>query len=460
MHNHKLKQDGESVPRVSPSMPDSTRHRFDVKRYTICALILSLSALTAYTLSLRLISQIHYQRAMNFMQQRYYGLAAHALQKASTYQPKDYRIQRQWANAVYKLGELNPTAKGAYDLADKAKARFQEAFRLNPLDAQSAYGLAWQEDRLELLYAKLHPNDTANPHNPRPYYEQAIRLRPNGIRYHYALARYLYRQKKINDLDFVVRRLTRIFPPAYKYLKNRGIISPALKAACRQGLQDAIKDNILPAAAHLALVDMATAEKDWASAIAHYQQAFLVQPHNKSEGSYFFLGRLLLKNGDVQAARDSFIKSLSLSGTRAKRVERLYRTFKKEGKLNEFNDFYHEVQQQFALSAQTRILFARSLIDLKQYDHARRVIEELNGDEPSAEAYYWLARVAEKQAVWDRMELAIQKATVLEPKNNHYRQIFFGLLKRMKKFESAEWQLDLMIDNSEVGSASLFDEKA
>ena len=133
---------------------------------------------------------------MNFIQQRYYGLAAHALQKASTYQPKDYRIQRQWANAVYKLGELSPTAKGAYDLAGKAKARFQAAFKLNPLDAQSAYGLAWQEDRLELLYTKLHPDDNANPHNARPYYEQAIRLRPNGIKYHYALARYLYRQKK------------------------------------------------------------------------------------------------------------------------------------------------------------------------------------------------------------------------------------------------------------------------
>jgi tetratricopeptide (TPR) repeat protein len=34
------------------------------------------------------------------------------------------------------------------------------------------------------------------------------------------------------------------------------------------------------------------------------------------------------------------------------------------------------------------------------------------------------------------------------------------LLKRKKKFESAEWQLDLMIGNSEVASASLFDEKA
>ena len=76
-------------------------------------------------------------------------------------------------------------------------------------------------------------------------------------------------------------------------------------------------------------------------------------------------------------------------------MESLYRVFKNEEALNEFNDFYHEVQQRFALSAQTGILLARSFIDLKQYDQARRIIEELNTDDPTAEAYYWLARIAE-----------------------------------------------------------------
>ena len=460
MHKIKRKQKVSSILGASHYTPNPARHRFDVKRYTICALILSLSALTAYTLSLRLISQIHYLRGRNFMQQGYYGLASQALQKASTYQPQDYKIQRQLGNAVLRLAEINPTPQGAYALAKKARARYQEAFRLNPLDAQSAYGLAWQEDRLELLYTKLHPDANANPHNARPYYEQAIRLRPNGIRYHYALARYLSRQKKIDDLHFVVRRLTGIFPPAYKYLNKRGILSPALKAAGRQGLQDAIKDNILPADAHMALVDMATDEKDWAGAIAHYQQALRLEPLNETDQAYFKLARLFLKNGDPQAARASFVKSLSLSRAREKHLASIYRLFKKEGALNEFAGFYHDVQQRFALSAQSGILLVRCFINLKQYDQARRIIEELIADEPTAEAYYWLAQVARREKDWDRMERAIQKATVLEPENHNYRRIFFNLLKRKKKFESAELQLDLMIDNSEVPSAGLFNEKA
>jgi tetratricopeptide (TPR) repeat protein len=460
MHKVKKKQKVIAIPGGLNYTPNPARHRSDVKRYTICALILFLTALAAYTLSLRLISQIHYLRAINFMQQGYYGLASHGLQKAATHKPNDYNIRRQWGNAVHRLAEISPNSKGAYALSEKAKAHYQEAFRLNPLDAQSAYGLAWQEDRLELLYTKLKPGEKNNPHNALPFYERAINLRPNGIRYHYALARYLHRRGKQAELQQVMRKLARFYPPTFSKLKKSDFWSPAVRIACRQGLQEAIKDNILPVAAHLALVDMAAEDKDWASAVAHYQQALQVQPRDKTGRSYYRLGHLFLKNGDVKAARASFIESLSLSRTREKLLESIYRLFKNEGALNEFNGFYHEVQQQFDLSAQSGILLARYFIDLKQYDQARRVLEDLKADEPVVEAYYWLAQIARQEKDWDRMERAIQRATVLEPANINYRRILFNLLKRKKKFESAELQLDLMIDYSEVASASLFDEKA
>jgi len=460
MHNIKQKQKVYTIRSGLHYTPNPARHRSGVRRHTICALILSLSALTAYTLSLRLIPQIHYLRAGNFMQQGYYGLASQTLQKASIYQPKDYKIRRQWANAVYKLGQLSPSAIGAYDLAEKARTHYLEAFRLNPLDAQSVYGLAWQEDFLELLYTKLNPGAKTNPHNALPFYELAISLRPNGIEYHYALARYLHRRGMQDELHRVIGKLSQIYPPAYTQLKKEDFWSYNVKVACRKGLQEAIKNNILPAAAHSALVDMATEEKDWADAIAHYQQALQLQPLKETDQGHFRLGRLFLKNGDAHAARGSFIKGLLLSRDREKHLESIYRLFKNEDALNEFNDFYHDVRQRFALSVQSGILLARCFIDLKQYDQARRTLEKLIADEPTAEAYYWLAQVAGKEKDLDRMEQAIQKATVLEPENYSYRRIFFNLLKRKKKFEGAELQLDLMIDNPEVASASLFDEKA
>jgi tetratricopeptide (TPR) repeat protein len=460
MHRIKQRQKVNSIDDDSHQSPNPARHSLIAKRYTVCALILSLSAVAAYPLSLRLISQIHYLQAKNFMQQGSYGLAAHALQKAAAYLPEDYKIQKQLGHAVYRLGEKNPTAQGAYNLAEKAGAHYQKAFRLNPFDAQSAFGIAWQEDRLEQLYLKLNPGEKINPHNALPYYYEAIRLRPNGVRYHYALARYLHRKGKQDELNRVVRKLARIFPPTYDQLKKEDFWSDNIKAATRQGLEEAIQEDILPAAAHMSLVDIAVEEKDWSSAIAHFNQALQITPQNKTDSTYYRLGRLYLKNGAVQAARSSFIKSLSLSRSREKHLASIYRLFKKEGALNEFEGFYHDVQQRFALSAQSGILLVQCFINLKQYDLALQTIEELIAEEPTAEAYYWLAQVAGKEKNWDEMERAIQKATVLDPENHKYRRIFFKILKRQKKFENAELQLDLMIDRSEVASASLFDEKA
>ncbi len=58
------------------------------------------------------------------------------------------------------------------------------------------------------------------------------------------------------------------------------------------------------------------------------------------------------------------------------------------------------------------------------------------------------------------MELNIQKATVLEPSNIHYRRIFYGLLNRLGKYKTAEREIGLMIENSDRPSPRLFDERA
>jgi len=460
MHTVRFKQKINGYHGVRQSTPPSIPNRIGHKRYTVCAIILLLSALSAYVLVQRLRSQIYYLRAKNLMQEGYYGLASNVLENAAAYQTGDYKIRQLWGNAVNSLADLNPSAKGAYTLSEKTGAHYREALRLNPLEAQNAYGLAWQEDRLELLYTILNPGEKKNPHSALPYYVMASSLRPNGIQYHYALARYLHRKGRQDDLYRVTQKLARIYPPAYKYLKKEKFWSDAVKAACRQGLQEAVKEDILPAEAYLGLADMAIDEKDWPGAIDHLQQALELQPLKATDQALLRLGHLFLKNGAEKQAQISFGKSLSLSRNRVKFLERIYRVYKSEGVLNEFNEFYRAARQKFSLPVQTDILLARSLLELKQYNQARQVLEALNSNESTAAAYYWLARIADKQGDWHEMELTIQKATVLEPENNHYRQIFFNLLKKMKRYESAEKQLDLMVGYSEKPSARLFNEKA
>ncbi len=68
---------------------------------------------------------------------------------------------------------------------------------------------------------------------------------------------------------------------------------------------------------------------------------------------------------------------------------------------------------------------------------------DVNQDDPTAEAHYWLARIAEAEKDLDSMELAIQKATVLDPTNSDYHLLFSQALVRMNKLDRAEKEADL-----------------
>jgi tetratricopeptide (TPR) repeat protein len=58
------------------------------------------------------------------------------------------------------------------------------------------------------------------------------------------------------------------------------------------------------------------------------------------------------------------------------------------------------------------------------------------------------------------MELQIQKATVLDPSNMNYRRMFYGLLERLGKQDTAEREIDLMIQHSDTPSPQLYDQRA
>ncbi|MFH1479986.1 MAG: tetratricopeptide repeat protein [Pseudomonadota bacterium] len=77
-----------------------------------------------------------------------------------------------------------------------------------------------------------------------------------------------------------------------------------------------------------------------------------------------------------------------------------------------------------------------------------------------AEAYYWLFRIAEVEKDWDGMELAIQRATVLDPANSDYHLRFSNVLKRLKKLERAEKEATLAIQHSAAPSPWLFNHRA
>jgi len=230
-------------------------------RSALCALIL-LSAVAFYHLSLRLVSETHYHRAENLFRNGYYGLSANHLKKAAHYQPNDYEIQKELGEVYFKLGALEAKVKDSVLLAQKSKDFYLKASRMNPLDAETAYGLARTEARLEQLYQYLHPEKKENPYGPLPYFKQAVSLRPNGILYHYAMARHLYRQGETDELRAVVGALARIYPSSYNYLKREDFWSPTIKEACMSGLQQAIEARISLRDAHMAISSLKAEDKE------------------------------------------------------------------------------------------------------------------------------------------------------------------------------------------------------
>jgi len=442
------------------SMPHAMPYAPGAMRYALCAMLLLLSVVALYFVSLRLISQIHYQRANNSLRKGYYGLAAGHLKKAYHYQPNDHKISKKLGKVYYNLGQSVPGAKQAFLFALKAKDHYVEASRLNPLDAEIAYGLAREEVRLERLYRYLFPEKRDNPYHALPYFRNTVLLRPNGILYHYALARYLYNQKEADELLLIIRTLSRIYPPAYYYLKKEPFWSPHVKEAVKKGLEQAIEEGISLRDAHKSMSSLLAGDEKWAGAISYYGQALRYQAFNNGAGHYIHLGRLHLKNGGLKEAEESFFKALDLSRTKEKALEGLYRVYKKEGHMEELYRFYQQVSRRFILSYRMDILLARSLVDLNRYHKARQILLDRNQKEPTAQAYYWLARIAQIEKDWDSMELAIQKATVLEPKNSHYHLLFSQVLKRIKKLNRAEKEAGLAIKHSAKLSPWLFNHRA
>ena len=212
--------------------------------------------------------------------------------------------------------------------------------------------------------------------------------------------------------------------------------------------------------AHRAMSTMLAEDNEWDKAIFHYQKALEFKKDNISADEYIHLGRLFLQNNQVKDAQLNFIKGLYVSPSIEKTFSAIGGIFKDTNHIDDYYAFYQETNTRFLLSPKMQITSACYLIDMKQYFRAKRILENINSQSPDAEAYYWLARISEIEKDFDAMELQIQKATVLDPSNMNYRQMFYGLLIRLGKLDTAEREISLMIQNSDNPSPRLFDERA
>ncbi len=444
----------------SHSKPPGIHKVSGVVRYGLSAFLILVSVVALHQLSVRLIAQAHYHRAENFFLDGYYGLAAAQLEKARSYSQDDFDIQQASGEVFSKLARVRQPAKTALRLEKDAKNHYLKASRLNPLDAHVFYGLAKVEARLQQLNRLLKPGSKGDQYKPLPYFEESLSLRPNSMLYRYAMARYLHREGKTEELPRVIQTLTRVYPPSYYDLKKESFWSPAVREACEKGLMEAITNNTSIREAHRALSSLKAEERNWPAAINHLTQTLQNKAFENRPQDYIRLGRLYLKNGQVEEAQDIFLYALGRSRTKDRDLEWIYWIYGKEDEPEEFYEFCHEAKKQFIFSQRMLVFLARSMIDSGRFNQAGRTLRELNRQEPDAEAYYLLARIAEKEKDWDNMELSIQKSTVLDPNNSRYHQLFSRVLNRMNKLERAEKEAELALKYSAKPDSWLFDHRA
>ena len=385
--------------------------------------------------------------------------AVRQYEKAVHGQPRDARMHKALGEALHALSLEKPIQE-AFPLEKRTRQAFDDAARLIPIDAEAFYGLARSLVRLEQMHFFIHPGARETPYNPLPAFHRAIELRPNGILYRYALARYLYRIGDIRALHQAVQDLARTYPPTYTHLKKEPFWSGPVEGVAQQGLLRAVEAGTMLREAHTALADMLERRGEPEEAIRHYMLALQQSPRENRPSHDIRLGRLFLQVAQQDRAEEAFMQALEKSTARDKDLERIFSAYKAQDRTESFIAFFERADQEAPFSLEARLVVARALIETRALIEARHLLERLNRRRPTAEAYDLLYRIARAQKDLDRMELAIQKATVLDPRNSRYHTLFSRVLHQAGKLEDAERAATRALERSDKPSPGLYHDRA
>ena len=169
-------------------------------RYITTVLILILTLTALHSIYPRFMAGIYTLRADHYLGEKYYGLNIEYLKKAADYLPNNYEIKKKLGSSYYAESELKTRATEKLPLVRRSLEYYESAVSLNPVEAESVFGLARAEFYMEGLNEILREKDAINPYNPLPWLKRAIDLRPNSSLFLYTLALYYYNHSRDDEL--------------------------------------------------------------------------------------------------------------------------------------------------------------------------------------------------------------------------------------------------------------------
>lgn len=341
----------------------------------------------------------------------------------------------------------------------KSKENLELAAAINPDVYAPAYWLARTVNSLELLYSGTFPGKE-NPYSADPYYENAVRLWPNGITVHYSYARYLALIGDKKKLGQVVQYMTYILPEAYQYLKEEPFFDEELMAEMEKGLIKAKQKGTTPRYTLQALADIYSTKGERGRAVETFLKSMTYRRFANNSNTYIKMGTLLLRNHEASESLVWFTKAVKESKHFENTLTHIYRLHKRENQPEAFIKFAVHLEKNYVKSHAIDLNIAKAWMDMEKNALAKSRLLQVNAVKKNARVYYLLARIAEREKDWDQMELSAQKAATLGQENSEYYHLFSKALFRQKKYIQSEKAATKAIEFGTEGDAWLFDTRA
>jgi len=423
--------------------------------------ILLLFLCAFYPLTVHLRAQLHVYSAEKRSAASQFSEALAELQKAAVLLPDDFLIHNELGNLYYKLGSSDQESNKKLQILGRAKEHFQEALRLHPLDARSAYGLARTEILIEKInYLSGRVSSLLKEASAMSALEQAIALRPASTIYRLAYARYLYLHDEETKFMAEMHNIGRLQPSMHGALRGQSFWSPAARQEFFSGVKEAIVQGVTPRQSLLAASELMAEGKNWTEAINYRQQGMSVQSSLNRAVDFIRLGFMYLMADNHDEALGNFFQALSISNDIERDIIAIMQVCKNAERPDSLLLFYQKAGKLYGHSADMDIAAARYLFELKQNEQAKVILQEANSRRRTGAAYYLLSRIAEVEEDWDGFELTIQKATLHDPRNAGYHLRFSQVLNRLQKYDRAEKEAGLAINYTDNISAGLYSYRA
>jgi len=231
-------------------------------------------------------------------------------------------------------------------------------------------------------------------------------------------------------------------------------------SAFQKGVNQGLAEGGAGREGNMVLASLSAAAERWSEAVDFYQAGMDHRRFQNTAGTYVTLGGYCLKAGRFDPAATAFADALDLADDRQAVLESIYQRYRQVQASHQAARFFERLSNDSGARSKVAVLLARCYLDLSLPSQARETLDESLSQRPTAEGFYWRAITARDEKDWDAMELAAQKATVLEATGSRNHLLLAEALEKQKKLDQAETALSLALHHSPKPDVWLYHRRA